>query len=205
MSVFLGFSRAIDWFNTKLGQAMWWVSLFMVFVGAFNVITRYAFSLIANVFGTNVAQALSGNRYLSMQTFAYDMIFLLGAAYVLRSDGHVRVDILFSTYSARTKAIVDILGAALFLIPFCYFMFIFSRKNIWSSWMKLEASSDPGGIPVYIIKTVLPVALVLLMLQGISEIIKNVAFLRGHPDSRSIHAHEETRPGEHVTQQMDSI
>ena len=75
MNFFLGLSKGIDWVTTKIGQAMWWVSLFMVLIGAFNVVTRYAFSFIQGAFGTDVAQALSGNRYLSMQTFAYNPHF----------------------------------------------------------------------------------------------------------------------------------
>ncbi|MCA9837405.1 MAG: TRAP transporter small permease subunit [Trueperaceae bacterium] len=206
MNFLLGISRAIDYVTTKLGQLMWWMSLFMVLIGAFNVITRYAFGPISQIFGTNVAQLLSGNRYLSMQTFAYDMIFLLGAAYVLKSDGHVRVDIVYSSLKAKAKAWIDILGAAFFLIPFCWFAFAFSRKNIFSSWAKLEASPDPGGIPLYIIKTVVPVALFILIFQGISEIIKNLAFLSGHPKSGSIHqTHEEKRPGEHVVEQTEGF
>ncbi len=205
MKFFLGISKAIDYVTTKLGQLMWWVSLFMVLIGAFNVITRYAFGPIAKIFGTDIAQALSGNRYLSLQTFAYDMVFLLGAAYVLKSDGHVRVDIVYSSLKAKAKAWIDIFGSAFFLIPFCWFVFAFSRKNIFSSWTKLEASPDPGGIPLYIIKTVVPVALIFLILQGISEIIKNIAFLSGHPNSGSIHVNDEKSPGEHVVSQTEGI
>jgi TRAP-type mannitol/chloroaromatic compound transport system permease small subunit len=205
VNFFLGISRVIDWFTTKLGQLMWWTSLFMVLVGAFNVITRYAFGPIAKVFGTNVAQALSGNAYLSLQTFAYTLIFLLGAAYVLKSDGHVRVDIVYSSLKAKTKAWIDIFGASIFLIPFCWFALAFSQKNVASSWSKLEASPDPGGIPLYIVKTVVPVALVILMIQGVSEIIKNIAFVSGHPNSGSVHAHAETSPGQHVIEQTEGI
>ena len=205
MNFLLSISKAIDFFTTKLGQLMWWVSLLMVLIGAFNVVTRYAFGPIARIFGTDVAQALSGNRYLSMQTFAYDMIFLLGAAYVLKSDGHVRVDIIYSSLKAKTKAWIDILGASFFLIPFCWFVLAFSRTNILSSWSKLEANSDPGGIPLYIIKTVVPAALVILIIQGISEIIKNLAFLAGHPNSGSVHAKSEHSAGAHTIQKTEGI
>lgn len=205
MKFFLAISRGIDGVTTAIGRVMWWVSLFMVLIGAFNVVTRYAFSLIANLFGTDVAQLLSGNRYLSLQKFAFDLIFLLGASYVLRSDGHVRVDIVYSALKPRTKALIDILGAALFLIPFCWFILAFSQSTIAASWARLDASSDPGGIPVYLVRTIIPVALALLMAQGVSEIIKNIAFLSGHPDSRSVHETPETSPGEHVVAQTEGI
>ena len=205
MNFFLGISRLIDWFTTKLGQVMWWVSLFMVLIGAFNVITRYAFSFIADTFGTDVAQALSGNRYLSLQTFAYNLIFMLGAAYVLRADAHVRVDIIFSTLKARARAMVDIFGSLFFLLPFCAMGIFWTQKYVANSWRTLEASGDPGGIPFYIVKTLIPIMFYLLIAQGISEIIKNVAFLMGHPNSRSVHAELYIDRGEHVTEQVEAI
>ncbi len=190
MNFFLGISRAIDWFTTKLGQAMWWTSLVMVLVGAFNVITRYSFPLLSSLFGDQIAGRLSGNAYLSIQTFAYNLIFLVGAAYVFKSDAHVRVDIIFSRLSAKAKTWVDIFGILFFLLPFCWLGIFFSRKYVLSSWSKLELSADPGGIPVYIIKTAIPVAFILLIVQGISELIKHIAFLRNHPDSNSVHSKE---------------
>ena len=202
-SYWLGFSLAVDWFTTKLGQVMWWVSLFMVLIGAFNVVTRYAFGLIQGAFGTDVAQALSGNRYLSMQTFAYNLIFMLGAAYVLRTDAHVRVDIIFSNLKSRARAFVDIFGGLLFLLPFSIMGIFLTQKYVASSWRTLEASSDPGGIPLYIVKTLIPIMFYLLIAQGISELIKNIAFVSGHPNSRSIHA--EPEPGEHITEQTEAI
>lgn len=206
MNFFLGISKAIDWFTTKLGQIMWWVSLFMVLIGAFNVVTRYAFRLIQGAFGTEVAQALSGNRYLSLQTFAYNLIFMLGAAYVLRSDAHVRVDIIFSNLKARARGFVDIFGTLFFLLPFSVMGILLTQKYVSSSWRTLEASSDPGGIPLYIVKTLIPIMFYLLVAQGISELIKNIAFVSGHPNSRSIHALDpETTPGEHVTEQVEAI
>ncbi len=190
MNFFLSISKAIDWFTTKLGQLMWWVSLVMVLVGAFNVITRYSFPFLQSVLGSEIAGRLSGNAYLSLQTFAYNLIFMIGAAYVFKSDSHVRVDIVFSRLSQKAKTWVDILGTVFFLWPFCWMGIFFSRKYVASSWSKLELSGDPGGIPFYIVKTVIPIAFVLLIIQGLSELIKNIAFLRDHPDSNSMHSHE---------------
>lgn len=193
MNFFLGISRAIDWATTKLGQLMWWVSLVMVLVGAFNVITRYSFPILSNIFGNEFAGRLSGNAYLSVQTFAYNLIFLVGAAYVFKSDSHVRVDIVFSRLSAKAKTWVDIFGILVFLLPFCWMGIFFSRKYVASSWSKFELSGDPGGIPFYIVKTAIPVAFVLLIFQGISELIKHIAFLNNHPNSGSVHS-EEPKP-----------
>ena len=92
MNFFLGISKAIDWFTTKLGQVMWWVSLVMVLVGAFNVVTRYSFPFLQSVLGSEIAGRLSGNAYLSLQTFAYNLIFMIGAAYVFKSDAKLICD-----------------------------------------------------------------------------------------------------------------
>jgi TRAP-type mannitol/chloroaromatic compound transport system permease small subunit len=187
---FLAFSKGIDSVTTALGRAMWWLTLFMVLIGAYNVFTRYAFGTIANLFGDRVALLLSGNVYLELQTYAYNLVFLLGAAYVLKADAHVRVDIVFSQLSARARSWIDILGATLFLIPFCTLGIFFSQSYVARSWLRLEVSPNPGGLPRYPIKTVIVIAFALLIAQAISETIKNVAFLRGHPDSGSIHAQE---------------
>ena len=156
MKFFLVISRIIDAMTGLLGRVTWWVSLAMVIIGAFNVLTRYAFDIIADLFGNDVAHALSGNRYLSMQTFAYDLVFMLGAAYVLSQDGHVRVDILFSRFGAKARAWIDIFGAIFFLIPFCLLGINFSQNYVGNSISKLEASGDPGGIPFFIFKGVDP-------------------------------------------------
>lgn len=209
MNLLLGLSRSIDWVTTKLGQAMWWVSLFMVLIGAFNVVTRYAFGLIQRTFGTDVAQALSGNRYLSLQTFAYDLVFMVGAAYVLSSDAHVRVDIVFSSLSKKARAWIDVFGSLFFLIPFSIMGILFSQSYVARSWASQEASSDPGGIPLYIVKTLIPILFYLLIVQGVSEIIKNIAFISGHPNSGSVHAIEDApeknEPDGGVTDTVEAV
>lgn len=191
MAIILGISRVIDAITGTIGRVVFWVSLVMVIVGAFNVITRYAFGPIANLFGNDVAHALSGNRYLSLQTFAFDLVFMLGASYVLIKDGHVRVDILYSRFGPRARATIDIVGTALFLIPFTLMGMTFSRSYVASSWSRFEASADPGGIPVFLFKALIPVMLIMLLVQGVSEILKNSAFLAGAENSRSVHATPE--------------
>lgn len=176
MSVLLRIARAIDGFSTAVGKAMWWLTVFMVLIGAYNVITRYL--------GQYLGVQLSANIYLEMQTYAYDLVFLLGAAYVLKSDAHVRVDIIYTQLGARAKAWVDLFGTFVFLIPFCVIGIWFSRDYVERSWAVLEQSPNPGGLPRYPIKTVIVVAFAMLILQGLSEAIKNIAFLSGHPQAR---------------------
>src|SRR5690606_7952423 len=96
LSVLLGFARVVDAVTGLIGRLMWWVSLFMVAVGVYNVITRYFYGPLEALVGRDAAAAMTGNFYLELQTYAFDLIFLLGAAYVLRKDGHVRVDIVYS-------------------------------------------------------------------------------------------------------------
>lgn len=186
MNVLLGLSRGIDWLTTKIGQVMWWLTLAMVLIGFFNVVTRYV--------GRTLGVSLGGTLYIALQTDAYNLVFLLGAAYVFRSDAHVRVDIIYSTLSRRARAAIDIFGTLFFLFPFCYMGIYFSRSYVANSWRQHEINRNAGNLPVYPIKTVIIIAFALLILQGVSEIIKNIAFLSGRPDSRSIHAVEPAGP-----------
>jgi TRAP-type mannitol/chloroaromatic compound transport system permease small subunit len=197
LKFFLAMAKGIDAITALIGRVMWWLTLFMVLVGAYNVITRYAYGVIQTLLGDAIAEKLSGNVYLELQTYSYDLVFLLGAAFVLHADGHVRVDIIYSTLRARYKAIIDILGTWLFLVPFSAMGIFFSHSYVSASWRAHEISPNPGGLARYPIKTVIVVAFTLLIAQGISETIKNVAFLRGHPRSGSIHAGgDDATPGD---------
>lgn len=100
MKFLLAITRGVDATTTLLGQFTWWASLALVLVGVQNVVGRYGYQWIRRTFGDQVAAALSNNTYLELQTLLYNIIFLLGAAYVLRVDAHVRVDILFSRLRA---------------------------------------------------------------------------------------------------------
>ena len=191
MKFFLSVARGIDAFTTVIGKLMWWLTLFMVLVGVYNVLTRYGYSVVAAVFGEAIAEKASGNTYLELQTYAYDLVFLLGAAYVFRTDGHVRVDVVFSTLKARVKAWIDIVATVLFLVPFSMMGIYFSHRYVSSSWRAHEMSPNPGGLARYPIKTVIVIAFALLIAQGISEIIKNIAYLSGREDSGSMYAAKE--------------
>lgn len=190
MNFFLGIARGIDRITGFIGRLMAWLTLFLVLVGSFNVFTRYGFSLISDRFGEDVAHALSGNRYLELQTYAFSLIFLLGAAYVFRKDGHVRVDIIFSSLGNKVKAWIDIIATFVMLFPFCWLVVYTSRSYIAKSWKVMEISQNPGGLPLYPLKTMIIVAFCLLFLQGISEVIKNIAFVAGVENSGSVHAPE---------------
>ncbi len=194
MSFLLGIARVIDIVTGTVGRAMWWLSLFMVAVGIYNVITRYFYGFFELVLGPQAASAMAGNLFLELQTYSFDLVFLLGAAYVLRTDGHVRVDILYSNLSARRKAVIDVIGMWLFLVPFSVLGIVYSVPYIRRSWATLEMSPNPGGLARYPIKTAIAVAFAMLILQAISETIHNAAFLSGRKGSGSIH---ESPPAPH--------
>jgi TRAP-type mannitol/chloroaromatic compound transport system permease small subunit len=190
----LAVTRGIDATTTLLGRVTWWASLLLVLVGVQNVVARYGYQVIRRAFGDDVAAALSNNTYLELQTLLYNFIFLVGAAYVLRADGHVRVDILFARLTARSRAWVDIFGTVFLLLPFAWMGIYFGRTYVARSWSQLEFSPNPGGLARYPIKTLIIVAFALLAVQGLSQIIKHVAFLRGVAASGSPHANATGTP-----------
>jgi TRAP-type mannitol/chloroaromatic compound transport system permease small subunit len=161
----------IDSLNEWTGRAVYWLALVMVGIGAFNAIAR---SL-----DKYTGLGLSSNSWLELQWYLFSLVFLLGAAYTLKHDDHVRVDVLYSNLSRTGRAWINILGTLLFLVPFCVLVLVMSWDFVVNSWATLEQSSDPGGLPRYPIKTVIPIALVLVLLQGVSLTIREVAVLRG--------------------------
>ncbi len=167
----LKWAHGIDTLNGWLGRLLCWLTLAMVLIGAYNAIARYL--------GRSLGLNLSSNAYLEFQWYLFSILFLLGSAYTLRQNAHVRVDVLFGRLSERAQAWVNLAGTILFLIPFCVVMLWVSWPPVRNSWQILEMSPDPGGLPRYPIKTVIPIAFLLILAQGISELIKHIAFLRG--------------------------
>jgi len=107
-------------------------------------------------------------------------IFLLGAPWVLKLNEHVRVDIIYGSRSARTKLWIDVFGIIFFLAPACIMMTEMAWGFFLDSYTRLEMSSNAGGLPVWPVKLLLPVGFVLLLMQGLSELIKRIAGLQGH-------------------------
>ena len=169
----LKFSRWIDAVNERIGQFAYWLVLAMLGVGCWNVIGRYV--------GQAIGQNLSSNSLIETQWYLFSLIFLMGAAYTLKYNGHVRVDMFQSRWSGKRKALAELVGTLFFLLPFCSLVIVFSWKVIWASWKIWETSPDPGGLPRYPIKSMIIVSFVTLIFQGISEAIKNIAILTDHP------------------------
>lgn len=171
MGVLLGFARAVSRLTEAIGRLTYWLTLLMVLLGAFNAVARYQ----SRFTGLN----LSSNRFIESQWYLFSLIFLLGAAYTLKHHGHVRVDVLYGRLSFRGKAWIDLAGNLLFLLPFCALMIYFTLPSVMNSWRVWEISPDPGGLPRYPIKTMVPVAFGLLFLQGIANTIEQLAVLKG--------------------------
>ncbi|MEL6385449.1 MAG: TRAP transporter small permease subunit [Cyanobacteria bacterium J06626_18] len=177
MQFLLKLSRWIDRMSEALGWLTIGLTLVMVAVGAYNAITRYI--------GRFIQVNLSSNVYIEVQWYLFSLIFLLGAGYVLKRNEHVRVDILYSRFSKKGKAWIDLLGGLLLMLPLCVVILGYSRQFVINSWRVLEQSSNASGLPVYPIKSAILVAFVLLALQGVSEVIKRVAILLDYESTTS--------------------
>lgn len=171
LSILLRLARAIDRLNERLGRWVVWLSLVMVLVGSFNAIARYV--------GPRLDLQLSSNAYIELQWYLFSLVFLLAGAYTLKHDRHVRVDVFYARLSSRWQAWIDLAGTLVFLIPFSIVGLWVSWPAVRASWSILEGSPDPGGLARYPIKTVILIAFALLLAQGLAEVVRRVAFLRG--------------------------
>lgn len=172
MDRWLRWAHRIDRMNEWAGRALYWLTLGMVGVGAFNAIARYL--------DKYTGLGLSSNMWIELQWYLFSLVFLLGAAYTLKYDDHVRVDVLYSRLTREGQAWINVLGTVLFLIPFCLVVMWRSIPFVSNSWAILEQSPDPGGLPRYPIKTVIPLALLLVIAQGIALMIREIAVIRGY-------------------------
>ena len=177
MRILLSFSTLIDAMNEKIGLICNWLVLLACIVSAGNAMVRYAYDK-------------SSNAWLEAQWYMFAVIVMFGAAYTLRKNEHVRVDIFYMTLSRRGQLWVDILGTLVFLIPTCTILAWLSWPFFIQSFNVLEHSSNAGGLLRWPIKLVVPLGFALVALQGISELIKRVAFLNDYAVD-SLEAHYE--------------
>lgn len=172
MKNWLRIADRIDRFSDRTGSAISWLALIMVLMGAFNAVVRFL--------DRYTGAGLSSNSMIEAQWYMFSILFLLGAAYTLKHGEHVRVDVLYSRLSPKVRNWINLVGTLGFLFPFCILMIWASLPAVQSSWSNWEKSPDPGGLPRYPIKTLIPLAFFLVMVQGFSEVIKQIARLRGH-------------------------
>lgn len=166
MPFLLAMSRAIDSINARVGALCDWLVLIAVLISAGNAAARYAFGL-------------SSNAFLEIQWQLFAAIVLLGASVTLKQNEHVRVDILYSWVSPRTRLWIDLLGIILFMLPVVVLLTWLSVPFFLQSWRQGEFSSNPGGLPFWPVKLILPAGFFLLLLQALSELVKRIAAVRG--------------------------
>ena len=178
MSFLLKISRLIDGLTNLIGKLAMWLILATTLISAGNAIIR-------KIFGT------SSNAWLEIQWYLFAAVFMLGAGYGLLKNAHVRIDFLASRLSARARNWIDVGGIVLALIPFCVLSIVLAWPMFTQAFASGEMSSNAGGLirwPAYLL---IPVGFFLLLLQGLSELVKRIAFLSGQgPDVLS---HEEAQ------------
>lgn len=167
------FADFVDALNERIGRLASWLVLAVVLLGAWNALARY----IARFTGL----AISSNAYLELQWYLFSAIFLLGGAYTLKRNEHVRVDVLQARFSPRTRLKIDIIGILVFLIPFCIFVLWTSWFPVLNSWRILERSPDPGGLVRYPVKTLIPLGFLLLFVQSVAVLFRRWRALKELP------------------------
>lgn len=186
MASLLRFSSLIDWFNERIGKLMGWAVLAAVLVSALNALARYGLS-----FGSNAL--------LELQWYLFGAVFLLAAAYTLKQNEHIRIDIVTARLSKRTRDIIDIIGHLFFLFPLCILMIWLGVPFFMRSFASGEVSGSAGGLIIWPAKLLLPLGFILLLLQGVSELIKRVAILNGliqdPHEARGSHGGPASGPG----------
>jgi TRAP-type mannitol/chloroaromatic compound transport system permease small subunit len=161
------FIRNVDHFTDRSGRLLAWLCLALALTICLVVLLRYGIGI-----GSIAIQESA--------TYMHGMLFMLGAAYTLKQDGHVRVDIFYRRFSRRGKAWVDSVGCILFLLPFCVFVAGISWPFVAEAWRILEGSPDPGGIHgVFLLKSLIPLMALSLFLQGLAELARNALVLVG--------------------------
>jgi len=172
VQLLLRITGVIDRINRGVGRGIAWLTLIMIGLGSFNALARYA--------GRFLGIELSSNTFIEAQWYLFGMLFLLGAAEALATDRHVRVDVAYARFSERGRHLINLTGGLALLLPFCLLALSMSVQGVLNSWSVLEQSPDPGGLPRYPIKTVIPIAFWLLFLQGLSQCIKHGVALLGY-------------------------
>jgi TRAP-type mannitol/chloroaromatic compound transport system permease small subunit len=166
MKLLLGLSRAIDALNEHVGRLTYWLILAAVLISAGNAVVRYSVNM-------------SSNAWLEIQWYLFSFVFLFCAGYTLLHNQHVRIDVISGQLSGRARAWIDIFGTVFFLMPMAIAIMWLSWPVFLDAYRSGEVSTNAGGLTVWPGRLMLPVGFFLLILQGVSELIKRIAFLRG--------------------------
>ncbi len=166
MQAALGLSGVIDRITTAIGRSVIWLIFAAILVSAVNAIVRKAFSI-------------SSNAWLEAQWYLFGAAFLLGSAYALKENEHIRIDIFYGTRSRNTRHWIDLLGHVFFLLPFVLLMSWMLIPYAWQAFESGQISSNAGGLMIWPARAFLAAGFALLTLQAVSEIIKKIAVMRG--------------------------
>jgi len=193
MHALLKFSNAVDRFNALVGRYVIWLILGSTLISGINAVVRKAFNY-------------SSNAYLEVQWYLFAAAFLLAAGYTLLHGEHVRIDVVSGRLSKRGQIWIDVVGFALFLTPMCLTILWYGIPFFLQGWRSGEMSNNPGGLirwPVYLM---MPLGVALLMVQGWSELIKRIAFLKGlieDPTARKVEKTAEEELAEAIRREAE--
>ena len=169
MTLLLKLSQLIDAISTRIGKAAFWLVLVMTLISAGNATMRFTVNY-------------SSNGLLEIQWYLFAAVFLLCSPYALQKNEHVRIDVLSSRFGPRGLAVIDIIGTVFFLLPMVVLVLWLSIPLVAESYRIGEMSANAGGLIRWPVKILLPIGFTLLALQGVSELIKRIAFLAGMID-----------------------
>jgi len=166
VNALLALSRAIDAFTERVGRLVYWLVLVVVLISAANASVRKMFNY-------------SSNSYLEIQWYLFSVIFLFGAGYTLLRNEHVRIDVISGRLSPRGRAWIDIFGTVFFLLPMAILIGWLGWPVFVDAYVRGEVSTNAGGLIIWPARLLVPIGFLLLAVQGISELIKRIAFLMG--------------------------
>lgn len=166
MQFLLQLSRLVDAITERIGRSVIWLILIAVLISAGNAVVRKLFDM-------------SSNAFLEIQWYLFSGVFLLCAGYALLHNEHVRIDVVSGRFTRRTQTWIEVFGTLFFLLPMCLMMVYLSAPWFMNSFNSQEVSSNAGGLIVWPVKLLMPVGFCLLTVQGLSELVKRIAYLQG--------------------------
>jgi TRAP-type mannitol/chloroaromatic compound transport system permease small subunit len=166
LNLLLSLSRIIDSTTERIGRTIYWLVLAAVLISAANAVVRKTLNV-------------SSNAFLEIQWYLFSAIFLFCAGYTLLRNEHVRIDVISHRVSKRAQTWIDIIGTLFFLFPMAFLIMWLAWPVFVEAWQRNEISTNAGGLVIWPARLMVPVGFLLLIVQGASELIKRIAFLRG--------------------------